>query len=125
MEKELNQQGSVKFGYYMAIITTLLTIVTFGIAVNTPPFSGPFCKGPCFQYPYLDIAGRFPRDYYWMYPAIVLPFSYLLHCYRFLMGLLPSRKRSGGPSLPDLSWQSFHWFSFQWFMASEGNTVLK
>lgn len=67
-----------RFGYYVSVFTALLTVVTFGIAVCTPPLSGPFCKGDCFQYPYTDIIGRFPRDYYWMYPAILLSFSYLV-----------------------------------------------
>jgi hypothetical protein len=61
-----------RVGYYAAILTTLLTIVTFGIAICTPPLSGPFSANPRFTYPYLDIASRFPRDYIWMYPAIVL-----------------------------------------------------
>lgn len=70
--------GEAKFGYNISIITTLLAVITFGIAVCTPPLSGPFCKAGCFQYPYNDIINRFPRDYYWMYPAIILSFSYLL-----------------------------------------------
>lgn len=70
--------SSIKFGLNISIITTILTIVTFGIAVCTPPLSGPFCKENCFEYPFLDIASRFPRDYFWMYPAIVLSFSYLI-----------------------------------------------
>ncbi len=67
-----------RFGYYVSVITAILTVVTFGIAVCTPPLSGPFCKGDCFQYPYHDILSRFPRDYYWMYPAILLSFSYMV-----------------------------------------------
>lgn len=70
--------GAARFGYYTSITTTLLTVITFGIAINTPPLSGPFCTGSCFEYPYTDIADRFPRDYYWMYPAILLSFSYLM-----------------------------------------------
>jgi hypothetical protein len=67
-----------KFGRYISIITTLLTLITFGIAIGTPPLSGPFCTGSCFEYPFSDIASRFPRDYYWMFPAIILSFSYLI-----------------------------------------------
>ena len=75
LNSELNHAG---FGYYISIITTVLTVITFGIAISTPPLSGPFCTGPCFEYPYTDIASRFPRDYYWMYPAILLSISYLI-----------------------------------------------
>jgi len=70
--------GAARFGYYISIITVILTLITFGIAINTPPLSGPFCSGSCFEYPYTDIADRFPRDYYWMYSAILLLFSYLM-----------------------------------------------
>ncbi len=82
MENIRNQQNEnanyAGFGYYISIITTLLTIISFGIAICTPPLSGPFCTGSCFEYPYTDIASRFPRDYYWMYPAILLSISYLI-----------------------------------------------
>jgi hypothetical protein len=65
-----------KVGFYSAILTALLTVFSFVIAYMTPPLSGPFCTGGCFTYPYSDIASRFPRDYYWMYPAMVLNVVY-------------------------------------------------
>jgi hypothetical protein len=67
-----------KVGFYSAILTALLTIFSFVIAYMTPPLSGPFCTGGCFTYPYSDIASRFPRDYYWMYPAMVLNIVYYI-----------------------------------------------
>jgi len=67
-----------KVGFYSAVITTILAIITFGIAIATPPLSGPFCTGGCFSYPYTDIVSRFPRDYYWMYPAILLSLVYYI-----------------------------------------------
>ena len=67
-----------KVGFYCAILTALLTILSFVIAYMTPPLSGPFCAGGCFTYPYSDIASRFPRDYYWMYPAMVLNIVYYI-----------------------------------------------
>lgn len=57
-------------------MTTLLTVVTFGIAIFTPPLAGPYCTGGCFEYPYADIGSRFPRDYIWMVPAIFLSLVY-------------------------------------------------
>jgi hypothetical protein len=61
------------FGFYAALVTTALTVVTFGIAILTPPYGGPYCvESHCYQYPYTDIASRFPRDYYWMYAAMFL-----------------------------------------------------
>jgi len=78
MEHSVNNLSAARFGYYMSIITAVLTFITFGIAVCTPPLSGPFCTTGCFQYPYTEIISRFPRDYYWMFPAIILSFSYLI-----------------------------------------------
>jgi hypothetical protein len=63
-------------GFYAAILTTIVTVLTFAMGIFTPPLAGPFCQGSCFEYPYTDIASRFPRDYGWMYPAILLPFIY-------------------------------------------------
>ena len=67
-----------KVGFYSAILTALLTVFSFVIAYLTPPLSGPFCAGGCFTYPFSDIASRFPRDYYWMYPAMVLNVVYYI-----------------------------------------------
>lgn len=68
---------TARFGFYASIITGVLTVLTFAIAILTPPLSGPFCPGQCFQYPFDDIVSRFPRDYFWMHPAILLSFTYL------------------------------------------------
>ncbi|OPX90166.1 MAG: hypothetical protein A4E53_01052 [Pelotomaculum sp. PtaB.Bin104] len=65
-------------GFYAAISTTVFTMVTFGIAILTPPLSGPFCTGSCFEYPFSNIVSRFPRDYLWMYPAILLTLIYIV-----------------------------------------------
>ena len=75
---EKNRSGLPQFGYYISLFTAVITIITFGIAICTPPLSGPFCKSGCFEYPYHEIISRFPRDYYWMFPAIILSFSYLV-----------------------------------------------
>ena len=69
---------NAKFGYWISIITAAITVLTFATAINTPPLSGPFCQAGCFEYPYHEIISRFPRDYYWMFPAIILSFSYLV-----------------------------------------------
>jgi hypothetical protein len=79
MLTQINQKTEIlRFGYYTSIVTYLLTFITFGIAICTPPLSGPGCVANCFEYPYTDIISRFPRDYYWMYPAILLTLSYLV-----------------------------------------------
>ena len=66
-----------KIGHLTALLTGILTIVTFVTAVLTPPISGPLAKYP-INYPFLDIADRFPRDYLWMYPAMLLMLSYIV-----------------------------------------------
>jgi hypothetical protein len=63
---------SNRLASYAAVSTSVLTVVTFAIAYLTAPLAGPYCKGACFQYPYTDIISRFPRDYFWMYPALIL-----------------------------------------------------
>jgi hypothetical protein len=66
------RESAMKLGYIISLVMTLLAIITFGIAICTPPVSGPFCQTSCIGYPYNDIVSRFPRDYYWMYPANIL-----------------------------------------------------
>jgi hypothetical protein len=75
-----------RFSFYIAITTAVMTFITFVIAVLTPPLSGPFCEGPCLEYPYTAAVSRFPRDYYWMYPAMLVELLYVIlmvciHCY--------------------------------------------
>ena len=36
-----------KVGFYSAILTALLTVLSFVIAYLTEPVSGPFCTGGC------------------------------------------------------------------------------
>ncbi len=79
-------------GFYSAILTTALTTITFGIAICTPPVSGPFCKDSCIEYPFINIISRFPRDYIWMYPAMILTFLvvFLMVCIHYYA---PAEKR--------------------------------
>lgn len=60
-----------RFGWWSALGTGTTTLLAFVLAVTTPPLSGPFCNTGCHDYPYLDVAARYPRDYYWMFPATV------------------------------------------------------
>ncbi len=67
-----------RVGLYSSISASVLAVITFAIAIFTPPLSGPLCRSSCFQYPFTEIASRFPRDYLWMYPAIILTLIYLI-----------------------------------------------
>lgn len=62
--------SAARFGFWTALGTAVTTAITFVVAILTPPLSGQLCTAGCFQYPYLEIAGRFPRDYYWLFPAM-------------------------------------------------------
>jgi hypothetical protein len=75
-------QSASRLGFWSALLTSALAVVTLGIAFSTPPLSGPFCMAGCLEYPYTGAIARFPRDYYWMYPAMALmiPFFALSVC---------------------------------------------
>ncbi len=75
MERKINlisDKIANPYGYGIAISVSLITFITFIIAMFTPPVSGPFCQENCIGYPYLEIVSRFPRDYYWMFPAMLM-----------------------------------------------------
>lgn len=80
MDQAENKSLSVnaKFGFYIALLTAIVTTITFAIAIMTPPLSGPWCQAGCYDYPYTDIASRFPRDYIWMYPAILVSALFIM-----------------------------------------------
>jgi hypothetical protein len=69
-----NKEGlsALRLGFYVSIFLAILSLITFVIAFTTLPISGPFCKEGCIEYPYSDIISRFPHDYIWMYPTILL-----------------------------------------------------
>lgn len=60
-----------RFGWWAALGSGGTTLLAFAVAVATPPLSGPLCRAGCYGYPYLDVAARYPRDYYWMFPALL------------------------------------------------------
>ena len=63
---------SDRLGVYTSILISLAAVIALSIAIFTPPISGPFCKGRCIDYPYITILTRYPGDYIWMYPAIIM-----------------------------------------------------
>lgn len=67
-----------QLGFAASILMTILTIVSFVIAVLTPPLSGPYAVGPSFQYPFIEAVSRFPRDYYWIYAAMLMIIAFVV-----------------------------------------------
>ncbi len=74
---ELSTSVSHRFGYYSALLTTVITVVTFGFALIAIPISGANCPGNCARYPYLDTLTQFPRDFLWMPLATGLVLAYV------------------------------------------------
>jgi hypothetical protein len=67
-----------RVGMYSSILTVVMTLVTFGLAISAVPNSGAGCLENCFDYPYLDTLSEFPRDYLWMPPAMILLVLYVI-----------------------------------------------
>jgi hypothetical protein len=61
-----------------AVLTEIVTIVTFGLAIITIPNSGAGCRENCVEYPYVNTLSEFPRDYLWMPPAMILVVVYVI-----------------------------------------------
>ncbi|MBN1535762.1 MAG: hypothetical protein JW908_03440 [Anaerolineales bacterium] len=64
-------------GFYSAITTAALTVVTFALAIIAIPISGANCAEGCIDYPYLDTISQYPRDFLWMYLAIPMLLAYV------------------------------------------------
>jgi len=71
-----------RLSFWAAILTGIMAAVSLGMAITTPPRSGPFCQADCVGYPYANVAAYVPSDYLWMYPAIALMLLVivLVHC---------------------------------------------
>lgn len=78
MNFEINDKSTLKFGFYASLFLTILTLLTFGLAMIAIPPAGPYCPGDCMSYPYSDLLSYYPRDYYWMYLAIFQLFAFLI-----------------------------------------------
>ena len=65
---------TTQFGFWTAIGTAVLTLITFGLAITAIPNSGRNCQADCATYPFDGglVASQFPGDYLWMVPAMLL-----------------------------------------------------
>jgi hypothetical protein len=68
-----------RVGFWAAILTGLLAAVSFGVAATTPPRTGPFAApGSALPYPYAAAAQFVPRDFVWMYLALLMMLAFLV-----------------------------------------------
>jgi hypothetical protein len=65
-------------GTWLSVLVATVTLITFGFAMIAVPPCGPFCPGDCIYYPYLDSLGQYPKDYIWIYVALIQLVVYLL-----------------------------------------------
>ena len=70
--------SATRLGFWAAILTVVVTAALAGVAVATPPRSGPLCKTACVAYPYLDVAQFIPGDYLWLVPGILLAPTFIV-----------------------------------------------
>lgn len=68
----------LQVGYWSALLTATAAVACLALGVTTPPRSGPYCRGDCVTYPYTDAAAFVPRDYLWMYPALLLALVFVV-----------------------------------------------
>jgi hypothetical protein len=71
-----------RLGFWVAIVTVVLSATALVIGFVTPVRGGPFCPSNCIAYPYVDAGSFFPEDYIWIVPAILLAptFVVLMGC---------------------------------------------
>jgi hypothetical protein len=66
-------------GFWAAILTSVTAGVSFAVAVTTPPRTGPFAApGTVIPYPYNAAAEFVPRDFIWMYFALVMMLAFVV-----------------------------------------------
>ena len=75
---ELSSTTSNRVGLYSALLTVVITVLTFSLAIIAIPNSGAGCREGCVEYPYLNTLSEFPRDYLWMPPAMLLVVAYVV-----------------------------------------------
>ena len=66
-------------GMWSAVATAVFAAAAFGVAVTTPPRTGPFAApGTAIAYPYSAAARFVPGDFLWMYLALAMMFAFVV-----------------------------------------------
>lgn len=74
---ESSTASSNLMGFYAAIFTAIITVITFGFAMAAIPISGANCSVNCASYPYLGTFSQYPKDFIWMQLAVLMLFAYV------------------------------------------------
>jgi hypothetical protein len=61
-----------QLGARVGMATAVAGLLALAGGVSTPPRSGVFCTNACITHLFTDGAAVTPRDYLWMYPALLL-----------------------------------------------------
>ena len=69
---ELSTTTSNLVGLNSAILTVVITVVAFSLAIVAIPNSGASYRETWIEYPYVNTLSEFPRDYLRMPPAMLL-----------------------------------------------------
>ncbi len=88
----LATKNVVRLGFWAALATSVLALVSFGFAVLDIPVVGPNCIADCVEYPYADMIDRVPRDFLWMYPSMLMLMAALV-LYVALQASIPLERR--------------------------------
>lgn len=81
-----------QFGYWSAILLFFISIISLVIGVLTPTRAGSMCAENCVKYPYTAVSNYFPRDYYWMVPAIIMVLLFIIIVSSLHISTRPDRK---------------------------------
>lgn len=71
MAKLKNKPVHLKVGLYASLLYAFFTAITLTFAMIAVPPSGPYCPANCMNYPFSELLDYYPRDYYWMYLAVI------------------------------------------------------
>ena len=91
-ETEPSDRRSTSLGFWVGWLTSAAAAVALVVAVTTLPRSGPYCRAGCLSYPYTDAGAFVPRDYLWLYPALVVTVLAVVLA-GYLQDRVPPRRR--------------------------------
>ena len=91
-DTEPSDRRSTSVGFWVGWLTSAAAAVALVVAVTTLPRSGPYCQTGCLSYPYTDAGAFVPRDYLWLYPALLVTVLVVVMT-GYLQDRVPSHRR--------------------------------